>query len=96
MTQETLEFILKLRQEGLSLNVIGRHVGKDHSTVLWHCKKHGVEPEKPLKRRYAEAPAPLPPSKISKYDHLFSEQVNKGCMTYQEYLDRAGLKVVEL
>ena len=31
-------------EEGLSLEAIGRRVGKDHSTIGYWCKRHGLEP----------------------------------------------------
>lgn len=41
MTKEQLESYL---EEGLSLDEIGRRVGRDPSTVSYHLKKHGLVP----------------------------------------------------
>lgn len=39
-----LSEMLELRKSGWSTLALGRRYGKDHTTILHHCKKRGIEP----------------------------------------------------
>lgn len=39
-----LEEMLELRRQGWTTPALGARYGKDHTTILHHCRKHGVEP----------------------------------------------------
>lgn len=41
--------MLELRRQGISSKVLGRLYHKDHSTILYHCKRNRVYPPKPEK-----------------------------------------------
>jgi hypothetical protein len=40
----TLDKMLEERRNGASLLFLGRKYKKDHTTILYHCKRHGVVP----------------------------------------------------
>lgn len=65
--------------------------GKDHTTIIYHCLKHGVV-SKPkvvriLEKLHPSKPAP-PEKKVHKYDYIFNEPRNPG-KSYKEYLAEA-------
>ena len=42
--------MLELRRRGWSYVAIAEYYGKDHSTIIYHCKKHSVVPKFPIVR----------------------------------------------
>lgn len=88
---EELEKMLDLRRQGWTYSAIGLLYNKDHSTILHHCKKHGVEPHCEVVRRDVVKPIKeiKPPGK---YDHIFdAEVINPGKLRYINYLIAAGI-----
>ncbi len=93
--------MLQLRIQGWSTISLGAKYNRDHTTILYHCKKYGIEPGKlPI----AEIPnikftidepeefTPKTPPKIYKYAHLFfNEKINEG-KSYREYIDEVSNK----
>lgn len=79
--------MLILRSQGLSYPQIGRMFNKDHSTVIHWCKRYGVDVGSPIpffingviRINHGE------PQK-HKYDDILDEPINKGKLTYAEYL----------
>ena len=51
MTKEQMEEVVKLRLAGHSFSEIGRAFGKDHTTIMYHCQKAGINPGKTISRR---------------------------------------------
>jgi len=88
--KDELEQIFALRRQGMTTVALGLLYNKDHSTIVYHCRKHGVVPLVPEKIKYI--PPPKPVTKVGKYDHLFdSECINKGKRSYRDYLIEAGI-----
>ena len=42
---ERLEEMFELRRKGMTFAAIGKLYGKDHTTIVHHCKKYGVVPD---------------------------------------------------
>lgn len=92
-----LQEMLKLRSEGWSTVALGRKYQKDHTTVTYHCRKHGIGPGVHIPAtdeiRAAEAivvakeaiPEVKPPHK---YQHIIDEPICRG-HTYAEYIEIA-------
>lgn len=92
-----LNEMLSLRVLGWSSLRLGQKYRKDHSTILYHCKRHkafpgGVEPkqvEVEAKRIWkAPKPAPEAPKRLPrpyKYAHLLEEKINPGKASYADY-----------
>jgi Helix-turn-helix domain len=38
-SEEQIQEMIQMRKAGFSFSAIGRKFGKDHSTILYHCKK---------------------------------------------------------
>jgi hypothetical protein len=84
-----LEEMLLLRAQGWSTIALGNRYQKDHTTIVYHCKKHGVSvPPRitesgtlPIKE--VSAPARLPSR--DKYAYAYEEPINNG-KSYKEYL----------
>ncbi len=91
-----LKRMLKLRRAGWSLSALGYEFGKDHTTILHHCRKHGVEPEMEVTQRGSVLKLPPKPKwkpkprqKIEdKYADIFDRPVRMG-RSYASYLSEA-------
>lgn len=80
--------MLVLRSQGYSYPKIGEMFNKDHSTIIHWCRRFGVDKGKPV--------PPYPdfelriykrPVKIEhKYQDILDEHINRGKLTYAEYL----------
>lgn len=88
-----LEKIFELRRQGWTYQAIGLLYDKDHSTIVHHCKKHGVVPLIEVVKHDAGRPLRYkePPKPPGKYDHLFDEAINRGKLYYVDYLISAGI-----
>lgn len=73
-----VEEMLELCKDGWSYSELGRRYGKDHTTILYHCRKHGIR----------AVGTPTEPPKPHKYDYIFNESINPG-KSYKEYLAEA-------
>ncbi len=79
--KETLADILRLRMEGWSYKKIGKKYGLDHTTILYHCRKHLTLEERNSsleKCRFKH------PGFIEKKKVMFHKQIPK---LYKEYLE---------
>ena len=83
--------MLVLRSEGQSYPQIGKTFNKDHSTILYWCKRFNVKKGEPIlpfddfelkinKKELPENP---------KYLDMLDEHINRGKLTYAEYLKAA-------
>lgn len=74
--EEEIQKILEMRLEGHSYSAIGRYFARDHTTIMFHCKKAGLSTDiQPIKEA-------IKPKSII----LDSENVNGG-KDYSEYLE---------
>lgn len=102
--KECLEEMLNMRRKGMSFVAIGRYYGKDHTTIMHHCKKYNVTPmsfrgSKVVFRRtidFIEKPVQqgtvqsvVPPHK---YAHLLEEPINAGKKSYKQYLTKKQIR----
>jgi IS30 family transposase len=85
--------MLRLRSEGMSYPKIGKMFNKDHSTILYWCKRFSVDigtsvPEADdLDWRINKKPIP----NKYKYSALMEETINPG-KNYADYLKEAELR----
>lgn len=94
--------MLELRVLGWSYSKLGRYFHKDHTTIIYHCNKWGIQPfQKPPpvpKIEYEEREEPeAPPKKVYKYLDLMEKQdgpINPG-KSYKEYLKEALQRPIE-
>lgn len=96
-----IEEMLQLRSEGWTTVALGLRYGKDHTTIVYHCLKHGVVSKPNVVTREREAQVEpeepvmvIPPSKPHKYDYIFNEAKNPGKM-YSQYLKESLGRPVE-
>lgn len=87
--------MLVLRARGWSYPRIGKMFNKDHSTVIHWCRRFDVDIGKPLIAQDDfewRVLKKAPPSKY-KYTEILNEPINKGKLTYAEYLQAEKDKV---
>lgn len=91
--------MLALRRVGWTFTRLAQAYEVDHSTIIYHCQKHKVEPETDVRIGVArpgrgekkqrpsvkKVPPPEKPVKLSKYEHLFNDPINPG-KPYSEYM----------
>ncbi len=77
--------MLELRSQGYSLPVLAGRYGVDHTTILWHCKKHGVEPGVPIERKKRELKVTIISPRTFNSQPLKENGINPGKM-YKDYL----------
>jgi hypothetical protein len=86
--------MLVLRSEGKSYPQIGKLFNKDHSTVIYWCKKFNVDVGRPL-LTYEDFDWRInkktPPNKY-KYADIIDEPINRGKLSYAEYLKEYQLR----
>lgn len=96
--------MLTLRTQYWSSTRLARKYGKDHSTILHHCKRYGAYPGGPVPTVLVPAQRvwesleeetidKRPPKPLStyKYAYLFDEPINVGKLSYREY-EKEALK----
>lgn len=100
-----LHEMFSFRRAGWSYSDLGRKYGKDHSTIMHHCRKYGIVAEvlisrrKPriLKKRQGVLPkvkkSPTVP-KTDKYAHILYPPTKKA-RSYKSYLKEAMLRPTE-
>ncbi len=79
--------MLLFRAQGWSYPQIAVQFNKDHTTVMHHCKKYGVEKggtAPSIQEFERKLGSVLPPSKY-KYQHILDEKINPG-HSYSLYL----------
>lgn len=89
-----IDEMLLLRAQGWSTIALGRKYNKDHTTILYHCKKHGVmvlvykrhtkESAEEEQEEYFPPMQPVAP-KVIKYAYILEERRNPG-KSYKEYV----------
>lgn len=83
--------MLVLRSQGMSYTALGRKYGKDHTTIMYHCRRFGITPpRKPLAYKREKVyidPAYIPPPP-HKYDSIWNEKINPG-HSYKYLLKKA-------
>lgn len=98
--------MLELRRQGWSTPALGRKYGKDHTTIIYHCRKFNIQPSGPsislkfvLEKknnlpREVKPPEPPPPPAVHKYDYLINEMMYAG-KTAKQYQQDALQRPVE-
>lgn len=94
-----LEEMLELRRQGWSYSALGFKYGRDHSTMVRHCLKAGVEPIIPIRRRPSvpEVIPWVPKAKepiVDKYAYVFDTPIHAG-RSYESYLAEAMQRPTE-
>ena len=85
MSDSDIQKIIQMRQEGHSFPEIGLLFNKDHTTILYHCKKAGIVKIKTKKEKERIKKAVVG-SKTSSFQDA-GEVINKG-FDYSEYLEK--------
>jgi hypothetical protein len=91
MTKEELEGYLA---EGLSLEQIGKRVGRNPSTISYHLKKHGL---KPVNQQRHLRRGPIPEDQLQDLHSSgaslreIAEEVDRGVATVRYWLEKYGL-----
>jgi hypothetical protein len=103
-TYERMNFdlheMLNLRRSGWSFSALGFKYGKDHTTIMHHCKKHGVVSQIPVYTSRGNVPRPMFIEEVrknfipGKYDEYLSQPTNPG-KTYKQYLAEAKNRTIE-
>lgn len=98
-----IQEMLQLRREGWSLLRLALKFNRSHCTVLYHCKRNGVEPEQPrvkLPKFFIQNRASSFKKKIKvrkpgdKYLDLIDEPVQQG-KSYKEYVAESLQRAAE-
>lgn len=77
--------MIELRLSGWSYSSLGREFGKEHTTIMYHCKRL-IESERPTRLEEEEySDNPLKLCVVPKYAYLMDEKLCEG-KTYKEYL----------
>ena len=98
-----IQKILLLYQQNITSVEIGKHFGKDHTTILYHLRRMGIPTgiKRPHRGRGRKIILPVKKTvevkvvKTYKYAHLFEEEVNPG-KNYAEYLKAGGKNKTEI
>lgn len=84
--KKILAEMLELRKLGWSHNMLAERYGKDRTTIIYHCNKHGIDrgslvknKEKTIKQAKAKV------QKKPKYAHIIERKMNQGKF-YKEYI----------
>ena len=92
-----LREMLELRRQGMSFPQIARYFQKDHTTVMYHCKKHHVYPGCPplsFEEFFIKKERPVvQKAKEPKYAHLIFEEINMGKTSYEEYVKAEDMRI---
>lgn len=92
--------MIQLRQRGWSYSRLGRLFEKDHTTIMYHCRKLGVVPHQPIPKAAKEIDFTLYeyrnklPELPHPFDSLIYEKRNPG-KSYREYLAVALTRTTE-
>lgn len=103
---EKLEDMLLRLARGAKPVTLAREYGCDHTSILYHARKHEVvrgktvellvaETDDPIAHLEALEDAPKPPTKVYKYQALFEEPLNPG-KTYAEYVAAENKKLAPM
>ena len=90
--------MLVLRTRGWSYPRIGKMFNKDHSTVIHWCRRFDVDVGKPLLSEEDftwRINKKIPPNRY-KYREVFDEPINRGKLTYAQYLAADKLRKEQL
>lgn len=94
-----IQEMLHYRSLGMGFSELGRKYGKDHTTIIYHCKRYGVTPAvaPPDLGTLEVVPSyePPPPREKYKYQHLLEEEDLNPGKTYKQYLAEALKRPVE-
>lgn len=92
---EKKEELARLLKEGYSYASLGRYFGVDHTSVIWHARKLGIEsgrgegktmePPRPRKMKVPKMKEVLAKQK-EKIVVVDGERVNRGLDSYADYL----------
>ena len=82
MDREGIKEIIKMRRKGYSYSSIGRYFGRDHSTVMYHCKKARLSKLKGVGKKMKK---PTEKPVIKKLIIQDDEIINYG-KSYKDYL----------
>lgn len=80
--------MLNLRAHGWSTIALGIRYNKDHTTIVYHCKKNGVkfvQRSRPQQDPELIEPIVQRARLCDKYADIFDEPINPG-KTYKQYL----------
>ena len=83
MSEEQVKEVLNMRRKGYSYSDIGRFFEKDHSTIMYHCKKSEIIPGKSPPKLLI----PIPPVEKKNFSYITdgNEVINPG-KDYEDYL----------
>lgn len=91
---KVLEEMLGLRKLGWSLTALARRYACDHTTIIYHCDRHNVVPEKGTKILSARALG-LRPGVIMDGDKTWVNKDAEPPRSYREYINRKVRKAKE-
>lgn len=89
-----LQEMLTLRAQGWSTIALGIRYKKDHTTIVYHCKKHGVVALDRSRSKNSLQSLPIIVEKVricDKYANLFDEPRNPG-KTYKQYVHEQTMR----
>ncbi len=92
-----LQRMITLRVDGWSYSALGREFQKDHTTIMYHCRRLGLSGAPLRKVKVPEIFSLVvkrPPSQPPKYALLLETPLNPG-KTYKEYLEEALRRPIE-
>lgn len=81
--------MLQLRRQGWSTVALGKRYNKDHTTITYHCLKHGIilsklRSKQPEMDEEFEIVMPVRERIVDKYAYIYNEQRNVG-KSYRQY-----------
>lgn len=100
--------MLELRSKGMSYSKLGRIYKKDRTTIMFHCRKYGIQigispsiRTLPIASKFNQMPVESVqifkskhPKLPHKYEYLFEEKTSGG-KTYAEYLAESLRRPIE-
>ena len=84
MTEQQIEEVVQMRLAGHSFSEIGRIFGRDHTTIMYHCKNSKITSKRTV-IKLSVARFRLLPKNHSSYE-IDGEKINPG-KDYVDYLE---------
>jgi IS30 family transposase len=88
--------MLLLRSQGKSYTQIGEMFNKHHSTIIHWCKRFKIDKGSLVPEHFQiiSILTKTPPPQKYKYYHLLDEPINKGKLSYADYIKEEDLKKI--